>query len=492
MKGARVNGRRAVPVALALAATSLAGACLPGPGSTRGADSDAAVPGNATTGADAGEDKVPSRSETASGGGAAAETNPLSQGPHPQCLASGESPIWSGSRGRPQGGLRAQVRSIAAKVERLRHLRFKRSVDADLVSDRTIERRVNRLALREYSQNVADTEGRILGALGAIPRDSNLRRTRAQLLAGQVAGFYVPRSGELVVRSEASGRLPAIDQITLAHELEHALADQRLGFPNDDKPRPEQEDSYLAALSVVEGDATLTMERYASLLTLGDRLSLLGDAVLSEGSADGFQGVPHFLRQELTFPYLDGSRFVCALYRQGGWKAVNKAYRRPPSTTAQIMFPHRYWAGEKATDPRDPGSPGRSWDLARKQAIGAAHLLWLFEAPGGLTGRAIEDPLGVTREWAGGELELWVKGRRSGIGIALEARASQHRLCDGVTEWYDAVVNEDHRYETPEATVFAAGGGGQAAAITCRRGEVHVGIAALRRVARALAGANAA
>lgn len=407
-------------------------------------------------------------------------------GPDLECLTpeEGESDLPGGDRDR---GLGAQVQSISARVEELRGLEFKEPVDAKLLSDAAIERRVGRLMSREYSDELADSEQRILSALGAIPRATNLKRTRTQLLAGQVAGFYVPRTGELVVRSGASEELPVIDRITLAHELEHALADQRLALPDDEAPPPGEEDSHLAALSVVEGDATLTMQRYATTLSLGERLSLLADPALARGATEGLDGVPHYLQQELTFPYLAGSRFVCSLYKKGGWRSVNHAYAKPPPTTAQVLFPERYGAGGRVKNPHDPGVPGPDWKPQRRQSLGAANLLWLLEAPGGDAGRAIEDPLGAVEQWAGGELELWVRGRHTAVGIALEGRGATGMLCDGVTEWYDAAWTQDGRIDTPRGSVFPASDSVQHAVVKCRPGEVRVGIAPNGDAARRLA-----
>src|SRR6185503_12973069 len=51
---------------------------------------------------------------------------------------------------------------------------------------------------------------------------------------------------------------------------------------------------------------------------------------------------PRYLREELRFPYVEGGLFVEHLFRHGGWRAVDAAYRRPPVSTEQILHPERY------------------------------------------------------------------------------------------------------------------------------------------------------
>ena len=51
---------------------------------------------------------------------------------------------------------------------------------------------------------------------------------------------------------------------------------------------------------------------------------------------------PAVIRQSMLFPYEQGLRFVRTLYAQGGWDAVNDAYRDPPRSTEQLLHPERY------------------------------------------------------------------------------------------------------------------------------------------------------
>ena len=268
----------------------------------------------------------------------------------------------------------------------------------------------------EYPDAQADLDSRLLGLLGAVPKGTDMKALQAELMAGQVAGYYDPDSGELVVRTpDGSSSLDANGQITLAHELDHALTDQVLGLP--DTAKPGESDADLAQLGLVEGDATLLMEQFSlGSVSLLDQLgaAMSPDAAAAQQQLDG---APSYLRNQLMFPYLSGLSYVCRLYVQGGWPAVDAAYRDLPQTTAELLYPDR--AGVAPKDPGAIASPGGGWTEAQEDTLGAAQLLWLFQAPGGDEGKAITDAAQAAQRWAGGDLALFTSGEKSALGVAL-------------------------------------------------------------------------
>jgi hypothetical protein len=298
---------------------------------------------------------------------------------------------------------------------------------------------------------------------------------RQEALEGQVAGFYVPETKELVVRS--SGDVGAVEQVTLAHELEHALADQELDLPLSEDPDPSRADQDLASLALVEGDATLTMQQYAlRYLGLDEQLSLASDPTVLQAQQQ-LEQLPHYLQQELTFPYVQGLEFVCDLYSRGGWEAVDQAYAKPPTSTDQILFPERYRAGEKAADPPDPGSLEEPWDHELSSSFGAAELKWLFAAPGGDTSAALPDPEAAAAAWGGGELDLWTNGDQSAVGVALVQRSGESGLCEAVTGWYEAAFPDASEGSTEGDEALVSDGAQQDAVVSCSGDDVRVGIA---------------
>lgn len=374
-----------------------------------------------------------------------------------------------GAPGAPtSGGVEAQVRQVALQVEEIRELAFDERVEPEFVPPDRMAERVRDEFLADYPPELAAADDRALTALRAIPADLDLRDAIGRALGSQVAGFYDPVTGELVV-SAGGGTLDVLARVTLAHELEHALADQVLGLPVRETPDPEREDEDLAALALVEGDATLTMQRYAISLPFDEQFGLLDPGAIAEAEA-GLQGMPDFLRRQLLFPYENGLSFVCDLYALGGWDAVDAAYADPPDATLEVLFPERYPEFEPV-DPPDPQPLDSPWRLTQVRSIGAATLMWLFEAPGGDPEMALDDPRAAVSGWRGGELHVWTRGEVTAFGLVIAQEGTT--LCDPVQEWANAA------FRIPEPDVPYR-------SFACRAGEVRVAIAPTNHEANTL------
>lgn len=397
------------------------------------------------------------------------------------CLASAmetDQPV------RPIEGAsaREQVAEIAERVQEIRGQRFDGPVEPTFLDRDAFAAEVREIFDEEYTPDLAEADERILKALGAIPADTDLRALYLDLISGQAAGFYDPDTGRIVVAADdPSQPLTDSEQITLAHELEHALSDQQLGLP-DTEPDPEADvetddvDGQLASLSLVEGGATLTMQQFAaSALDQMAQLRLGMDPSIAEAQQQ-LQGYPHYLQRGLVFPYEDGLAFTCSIHADGGWSAVDTAYDDLPTTTAQVLFPERYAAGEGATAPQPLPEAIAGWDTERTMTFGAADLLWLFEAPGDDTDAALSDAREQVAAWGGGALRLWTRGEDSAVGVALVDRDGGQTLCDAVAAWYQAAFPGGRDAGAAEGEELAVDGQTQDAALRCEGGQVRLGI----------------
>jgi hypothetical protein len=300
-------------------------------------------------------------------------------------------------------------------------------------------RRVRAQVLGDYTPARARIDERVLGALGVLEPGTDLRAAYAEFVGGQVAGYYDPDSGEMVVLGDAGEPFDALELATISLELEHALADQALGIPAPaaDETGADLADEQLAATAVVEGDAMLTMTVFQlrtldleALLSLG----LGGDAT---GSLRALDDAPHFLAAQLLFPYTEGLAFVCSRHTEGGWRAVDLLYDAPPRDTAQILFPERPVPGGQPSTAPSPSPPGDGWRRAHAQSLGAADLLFLFQAPGDDTGAALDDPRGRAAAWGAGSVTLWERGGDTHVDLSLRARTPSDApaLCESMREW---------------------------------------------------------
>ncbi len=366
------------------------------------------------------------------------------------------------------------VRTIGDQVADLRELAWQDDVEVAFLDAVATRARLQELLEEEdaIDREALAVQERLLTALRAVPAGTDLEELQLALLEDSVAGFYVSDTGELVVRVPDDGRIRGIDRITIAHELQHALADQTLGLPDPtDPPLSEDADATLATLAVVEGDATLVMQRWGlEHVSLMEQLSAFGDPDMVAAQA-ALDDVPHVLQRELISPYLDGLDWVCDRYLEGGWAAVDEAYRSPPATTAEILF------GEPV-DPVEPAPLGtpRGYDEVGATTFGAAPLLWLFEAPGDDLDRALDDPEARAMAWGGGVAEVWARGEDTAVGLALADRSGPGApgLCASMGTFVEAAYADWRELPAEAGRVWRGADG--AAVLRCEVDDVVLGV----------------
>jgi hypothetical protein len=191
---------------------------------------------------------------------------------------------------------------------------------------------------KEYSPEERVEDQKLLSYIGLIPASFDLPSFLVDLLGEQVVGFYDDDLKRMALIGEASDLSPD-ERITFAHEYTHTLQDQHFDLKQLNPPDAENDDRSLAVQALVEGDATLLMGLWAEQhLTRSER----DEAARSGGDDTALRQAPLVLRQELLFPYTDGLRFVRRLYDQGGYAAVDQAFRDPPGSTEQILHPEKY------------------------------------------------------------------------------------------------------------------------------------------------------
>jgi hypothetical protein len=231
---------------------------------------------------------------------------------------------------------------------------FRKPVPLDFLSPAELPRYLQGVLDDEYPVARALADQRTLLALDLIPAGLDLRAVRARVLAENVAGFYDERPGRkrLYAVSEDRTLTPA-NQLVLSHELRHALQDQYADV-HDALPDAvgDFDDRRMAYVSLLEGDATLVMERFLVRRLAG---SPLAAAAGSGEGADLSQlswpvppvpGVPPVVRDQLVLPYVVGRDFARVLQEKGGWDAVKAAWSAPPASTEQVLHPEKFFARE--------------------------------------------------------------------------------------------------------------------------------------------------
>jgi hypothetical protein len=207
----------------------------------------------------------------------------------------------------------------------------------------------------------------VLKKFGLLPRDFDLQSFLVVLLREQVAGYYDPQTKTVNLLDWIE---PDQQKPVLAHELTHALQDQSFGLEkymkagagdlaiSKNEPTPEDiqtDEASAAHQAVVEGQAMVVLLDYELAptgMSVVDSPEIVeaAKAGMIRGTADSveFHNAPLYIREALTFPYRYGMDFETELLTKlGKDKAYSGVFRKPPSTTREIMEPQAYLSGEK-------------------------------------------------------------------------------------------------------------------------------------------------
>src|SRR3954447_1626028 len=122
------------------------------------------------------------------------------------------------------------VATIARRVERIRGLRFRRLPRAVEVSSAQARREGLEDLDRSYPAARRRADEEVLKLLGLLAPSVDLRRVSASVFGDAVAGYYDPRGKRLRIVRGAQAANRVLEETTLAHELTHALEDQRFGL----------------------------------------------------------------------------------------------------------------------------------------------------------------------------------------------------------------------------------------------------------------------
>lgn len=215
-----------------------------------------------------------------------------------------------------------------------------------LVSDKAqVAKFLRETIATKLPPNKIEMEQLVYRTLGVVPDDYDYANGIIELYVSQIGGYYDPEKKHFIM----AAWMPAALQVTVAvHELTHALQDQHFDLEKMMDPKIENGDKLLAIAALVEGDATAVMTDYTrgimgqvSLRNERTIDGLLLQHVLA-ASAGGFEKTPEALRALLLFPYTSGLRFVHRLLVEGGYPAVDRAFRNPPTSSREILHPEVY------------------------------------------------------------------------------------------------------------------------------------------------------
>lgn len=237
--------------------------------------------------------------------------------------------------------LESRCAAAGEKASATRGLPLRRPVEVKIV-----DRKKHSLDL------VAETERSFGGSLETVEAFlAHLRMIPAKLRLKTAIALFVSQA---VGASYADGVARVFDanvpESTLVHEMVHALQDQNFAMASANE-QTSGVDAGIAFQALLEGDAdfcegvALHPDYLKDLDAHATRLHAESEAG-EQRARDGAALTPPVFSRTQGFWYTRGEEFVLALYRKGGWAAVNRAWTAPPESTEQILHPEKYLARE--------------------------------------------------------------------------------------------------------------------------------------------------
>jgi len=355
----------------------------------------------------------------------------------------------------------AQVAEVKVKVELARGRTFVRMPLVDRIPP---ERRccvvdsISRSAwVASQALDTSDHADRILVAAGLVKpgTSANLQRVTVDCMATKA--MYLNATKRILVFVDS---VPGSERDALAHELVHALQDEKTDLVRLVRSRSEP-DEVLGLLGAMEGEA-----EFVSTMALGERppaceveppgaMSTLYAAI---HNVPMFQSLPPSVILPTYAPYVFGQNLACVLHRRYGMAGLDTLLDRPPRGSWQLWHAEAYLADRapvdwdtaweafgrlppgwipmgqmRAGEARLAGLP-LTWDRKRADEIlagsglgWAGDRLWVFEDP--RRGAGVVWRLAfVDRERADRFASMWWRVRGLRLGHDLPAWSSRKAI----------------------------------------------------------------
>ncbi len=206
----------------------------------------------------------------------------------------------------------------------------------------------------------------VLKKFGLLERDFQLRPFLLSLLTEQIAGFYDNKTKTMNLLDW----VPVDEQESvMAHELTHALQDQKVDLKHWEDQEPEgtaktvgednrhiaTDESDTVRDAVLEGQAMVSFADYGLMKggankTLKDMpeaaAQMMANNSADMGDSPVLARAPLVLQQSLLFPYSTGLLFEQAvLVKAGTQRAFAGVLDAPPTASSQVLHPEIYLRG---------------------------------------------------------------------------------------------------------------------------------------------------
>src|ERR1700677_2141096 len=280
--------------------------------------------------------------------------------------ATGQAPAASG----PQAPMtKEQAKEVFRSVDEIlsfvstgTKLPIEHSVKRKLISRDEVNRYLREKFDEDEGAKRMERSEIVLKKFGLLDRDFHLRPFLLSLLTEQIAGFYDNKTKTVNLLDWIQ---PDEQKPVLAHELTHALQDQKVGLTKwsdvglngishnaqEDNRHLQVDEAETARDAVAEGQAMAVFVDYtirSTGRTIADAPELtdrMKDQVADTSGSPVMARAPLMLQESLLFPYSEGLSFEQAILVKAGKDAAYAGVlANPPSSSFEIMNPEAYMA----------------------------------------------------------------------------------------------------------------------------------------------------
>jgi hypothetical protein len=243
-------------------------------------------------------------------------------------------------------------------VEAERGLSFEHPIYVDFLTpeEYTARATVDAGELTDEERSSLDDGVALLRALGLASGHVDLFSSMNELSDSGTLAFY---DSGLESASVRGTELDVATRVSVVHELTHALQDQHFDLDEMAEEAGEADGTtYDAYLGLIEGDATRIEDAYSDTLSeaeFDEYLQQYDDTVAA--SEEDLAEVPAVLQAFQATPYALGPALLELLVEDGGNRAVDEAFRDPPTTGEHLLEPLSYLDGDQPADVDPPSLP---------------------------------------------------------------------------------------------------------------------------------------
>jgi hypothetical protein len=330
-----------------------------------------------------------------------------------------------------QAEAEAAVAAVLPDIQSIRGFTFKTKVPVTVIDDRQAREYALARFRRMTPESKIASDQTAFRLLRLVPPDLDVLKTLLDVLEEQAGGYYDPGTRSFYLLDD----MPKVATgLLAAHEMTHALEDQRYDIDSRLAKLIDDDDASFALSAVIEGSATAAAAVYvANGVASGklgpEDLGAMGDTVATER----LNALPDAMRRQLLGPYVLGLTFLergdaNRLQRGFPQRDVDAAWARPPRSSEQILHPEKYWDRKLRDEPRNVTIPnpssrlGKGWTRAGAGVLGELTLGSLVgagtpQAADLMSGR-VSWTNAAASGWGGDRFELWTNGDAAVVLLA--------------------------------------------------------------------------